>query len=246
MNTYQTNTKRGTVRCHGLLSMAALVVLGLLCTSSSAACWCAGVDEPNCIMVVPCIDVPAGEVFRITDNCMVTLTGTGGENVSTIDGQLELEGNATLRITTNNHVLTGTGYISGDDYEAMIEIGDDSDSNNLTLTSTTVIRGAMWITPNSTSTGTMTFVNNGVVEANNASDPLEICPDLLAGSGEWKVMSSANAELRLWTGSTSLTGDITVSQGTLDIDSNFETTGDLIFTGGQIEVAPNVRFVANK
>jgi hypothetical protein len=250
MSTYQANAKkRGTVRCHGLLAMTAVAGLGLaMCASSAKACWAVNTDQEikdaNC--VVDCVTVAVGVKLKIKSGGTLILTGGNNDNVSTINGDLKLEANdSILRITANDHTLAGTGSVIGEDDDAVIQIGAASEANSLTLTSTTNITGGLEIAPNGMATGTMTFVNNGVVDANKSDNPLAICTDVVAGNGDWKV-TSADAELRFWSGSTSLTGDFTVSSGTLKIYDTAETTGQLYFTHGTIEVGEGVHLTVNK
>jgi hypothetical protein len=185
------------------------------------------------------LDIEAGKILEI---------GNADGQSSTVDGSIALEGSGSVLRFVYSHSVSsnGNGFIDGNNDAARIDIGDDSDPNNTTLTSTVTISGGLQVVSGPSSTGTMTFVNNGVVEANNGSQILQINPDVVAGSGEWKV-TATDAELNFVTGSTSLTGAVTINaDGTLDIDDHVETTASLTFSNGDIEVAANKRFVANK
>jgi hypothetical protein len=243
MNVFHVSVKNGPlIRRQRVLSTVVAILGVVSCVTSARACnLTVGSGETRSIctgsLVTDCVDVAATGRIEICGGYALILTGSGGNNVSTINGSIELEGagtGAVLGIITNDHTLAGSGQIIGEDPDATIQI-----SSGLTLTSTTTIEGALQII-------TGTFMNNGTVEANgpNPGGVLDINPDVLGGSGNWKVTHS-NATLRFTTGSTSLTGDFLVSAGTLDILDDVETTGDLTFSGGQIYVAANKRFVAN-
>jgi hypothetical protein len=183
--------------------------------------------------------------LNIQDQKTLEIGSANGQS-SEINGSIALPYDESVLQIMYTHSISGSGAIDGEDDEATIQIGDDSDPNDTTLTSTTNIKGGLRIVRDSNSTGTMTFVNNGVVEANVADNPLTIQPDVVAGSGEWWV-TATDAELNFVTGSTSLTGAFTMdADGTLDIDDHVETTASLTFSNGKIEVAPYKRFVANK
>jgi hypothetical protein len=232
-----------------LLSTMALIGLWLLmCVSSTEACrdvndvW--RVNDSNTVYVEDCVHVHENASIEVWSGCVLILTGNNGDNVSTIEtgGEIKLEdGCPVLRITTNDHTFTGPGRIIGESDGGEIQIG--CNESGRTLTNATNIEGALQIISGALATNT-TFVNNGKVEANDSW--LEVYPDALgSGSGEWKVTGSGS---KLWfrRGSTSQTGDFTVSAGTLDIDATVETTGHLNFTGGQIEVAEGVHLTINK
>jgi hypothetical protein len=181
-------------------------------------------------------------------------SGTGytlrvfGSGTSTIDP------NATVQLTQSgsvlqfldSHTVSGDGKIEGSDPSAEIQIGNAATAR--TLTSTTTIEGTLKIEPGDNATATMTFFNNGTVKANGTEDGdvLDVNPDVLGGSGKWWVTTDPDAELQFTKGSTSLTGEFEVNNGTLDVLDNVETTDDLTFDGGEIHVAANKRFVANK
>lgn len=226
---------------------AALATLGLL------------VCTPRVVADCACdINVPQGTLVTIvgdlTANCMkvdgtlliasgtVTLTGNGCAT-SKIDGTVILQRTAplifgSLAFTTNDHVLKGDGAIVGQDNVTRIQV-----SGGLTLTSDITIAGALQI-----HAGAGTFKNTGLVQADDGtanSDTLVLASGTYTGSGEWKA-ASADAFLRFGFAvtATKLTGDFTVSRGTLDIDADVCTTGNLTFTGGKIDVAAGKSFKA--
>jgi hypothetical protein len=215
----------------------------------------------------------SGGIPDDTDNVIIgnnktcTLSGTAGladsldisgtlniTGVSlTVDGDSDYQHNvagtinltnstASLLFCKNDHELSGGGAIDGADYSAQIQIG--ANESGRTLTSSTNITGALQIIPGASSSST-TFTNNGVVEADEAGDMLAVSSDTLSGSGQWKVTGSGST-LQFQVGSTSLTGSFTVSDGTLDINATVETTSTLSFTGGEINVAADTHFTANK
>jgi phage baseplate assembly protein gpV len=224
----------------------AVAMIGVL-SQVTAARACNLVVDPNerrvlsgGIFVTDCVDVAATGTLVIDPNTALALNSNGGNNQSPINGAIQLtDSSSALGIIINDHEFTGSGTITGLDPGAKIVIGVGAAA--ITLTSEVDIEGTLQILNG-------TFINNGTVEANADTEGywLEIYPDVLGGSGDWKVTTSAYAELWFRTGSTLLTGNFTVSNGTLNIDENIETTADLTFSGGQIEVAANRRFVANK
>jgi hypothetical protein len=191
------------------------------------------------------VDIAAEDSNALADHITVESTGTlnveagrtltvdGSDNsVSSVDGTINLEGSGSkLVITTNNHTLVGGGSIDGQNAAAAIEI-----ATNMTLTNTAAITGNLLITPVSEATGT-TFINNGVVHANNAGT-LYIGPDSIGvSSGVWQVSTSESAVLQIDASSAnSHSGSVNVFNGLLDVDNDFATTGNLTFTGGSIDV----------
>jgi hypothetical protein len=187
------------------------------------------------------IEVEEGGTLNIPTSTILVLDNDNGPTAnSVVNGTVNLQSSgAILRLIEEDHAISGAGTIVGADPAAKIEIGTGGSSPR--LTSTTTIEGTLQIVNG-------TFFNNGTVEANATTQNyvLEIYPDVLGGSGYWNVTTNAYAELWFRTGSTSLTGQFMVSNGTLDVDDHVETTNNLTFSGGKIEVAANKRFVANK
>ena len=185
-----------------------------------------------------CVDVTSTGTIIITSTGTLILTG-GAKSTSTIDGTIELTG--TLKITQNNHTLSGQGQIEGQANSARIQVTD-----NLTLTSSITVRGALEIRA-----GSGTFQNDGVVKADDATttgsrDQLTLFTGTFNGCGEYKVdTSGATLQFRSGITATGLAADFTVSNGALDVDENVTTTGDLSFTGGAISVASGKTFQAS-
>lgn len=185
-----------------------------------------------------------GGLLTIPRGGTVVLTGGGTSLVNglirLVDGRVRDD--STFQIATTDHALIGDGSVDGEHSSAFVIIGE-----RLTLTSEITLEGLLQIVPAKQATGT-TFINNGAVDANN-SGTLELnVHNLDDGSnnvtGTWRVGTSSSAVLKVQVGSTLLTGGVTVADGTLDIDENLCTAGDLTFTGGRIDVAPGKSFTA--
>jgi hypothetical protein len=161
------------------------------------------------------------------------------------DGGIILQGAGSVLQILVSLTISGDGSIVGQDDEARIDIGADSDGTQRTLTSTITIEGALLIQRTSSATVNMTFTNNGIVEANDTDDQLEISPNVVNGTGQWIVSTDPDAKLLFSVSPTSLSGNVTVSDGTLDIDENFETSGTLTQTGGKIDVEKQNYFQAS-
>jgi hypothetical protein len=194
--------------------------------------------------------------LNIEPGMKLTLDGSTSSR-SCICGTVYLEKNAAtpptavgnLAFTTNGHELIGNGSIIGADHSCQITL----DTNSQVLRSNGVtISGALEITED-TSGGDPTntrFINDGTVSANLASGMLELDVDHLdtgtyCASGDWDV-SASSATLRFTVGSMYLCGKFSVSNGTLDIDDDVWTDGDLSFTSGTIDVANGVSFKVNQ
>jgi hypothetical protein len=173
----------------------------------------------------------------IEDDTVLEIGDDDGRS-STINGVVRLVADGSVLRFMYSHTVSGSGSITGLHSDAELQI-----TTTETLISTTTINGCLTILPVG-GAGT-TFTNNGVVDASTASSTLEIYPTALgAGSGDWRVTASG-ATLWFRVGSTSLTGDVAVSDGTLDIDENVETSGDLSQTGGVINVEAGNYFQAS-
>lgn len=190
---------------------------------------------------VDCINVESG--FTLTINAGVTLTITG-PGPSCVDHEVILEGSgSTLAFTTNDHEVTGSGKIKGQN-DAIIEI-----ASGVTFTSDVKITGRLKIQ------GTGNFTNEGSVTADDGSGALDI---MVTGTiddsatANWKVKKSG-ASLIFREEPASLQGDFTVSDGTLQAgddlapgdDIDVVTTGHLTQTGGKIIAGVNDSFVFN-
>jgi hypothetical protein len=237
-------------RRNALLSAALLAAPGLvLCAGSGRAALTA---DDDCYTVSgvwtitgkvskECVNVTSTGTIIITPTGTLCLGG-GGKSTSTIDGEIRLSG--TLKITAD-HTLVGSGSVDGQANSAAIEV-----TGGKTLTSTTTIEGNLQITEPSGGAASTTFVNGsgGVVRANNASGTLEINVDSLGVSaGDWECSaSSGSLKLNYGISAGTHSGDVTVSDGTLDVDESFTTTGDLTLSeGAAIDVAAGETFQAS-
>lgn len=176
--------------------------------------------------------------------------------VSNIDGDIVLAGSgSTLRFMYDHYVQaktddTGTGQIIGEHNSAII---DDDPENARTLTirerpsgdgDEMIIRGALTIQ--------VSLVNDSRVLANDGTaegtrDRLTLDSGTFTGSGTYEV-NTPNAFLEFDAAGVTATGlatDFAVSNGTLDIDVNVTTTGELTFTGGTITVEAGDTFRAS-
>ncbi len=180
-----------------------------------------------------------GRLF-VPDGGSLLLTGGG---TSLVDGLVVLEGlGARVTIRANGHTLAGTGSIIGEHNLATID-DDPVDSAELTVAPGFTIEGALRIC--------LDLVNNGTVRANDATmagsrDRLTLDSGRFTGSGVFDV-NTAGASLKFDATGVTATGlgaDFTVSSGTLDIDENVCTAGDLTFTSGTIDVAAGKSFKA--
>ena len=196
------------------------------------------------------ITVETGAQLDIAANCTLTLDGSGS-TTSTVDGAINLEAaGSKLAFTANSQTLTGSGNIDGCDSSATIEIAD-----GLTLTSDITIEGELQIF--GTAGGNTTrFINDtgGLVRANRVGT-LDLNVDALddgtnCSDGDWVVSSANAAILEFSVGSILLSGDFTVNvshaNGTLWIQANVATEGDLIFSDGKIQVDSGCYFKVNQ
>ena len=176
-----------------------------------------------------------------------TVDLTGGGTSQTIDGTLQLSvSGSTLSITTNGCTIDGSGKIEGRNNAARIEIAAE-DNPGISLISSIDIVGALEIAGLSAEGKTTgTFTNSGIVDADGASDDKRIIvvSGTIDGGGTWRV-SASDAEIQFDVAATGLTGIFDIDAGTLDINENVTTTGDLDFTGGTIDVAPTKAFQAS-
>lgn len=126
-----------------------------------------------------------------------------------------------------------SGTIDGQDDDAQIAI-----ANGKTLTNEITIQGALVV--DDAVAASATFANHGLVHANRTSAPwvLDVATATITDTSgnRWQASANANATLR-FSNCAALSGNITVSNGVLDIDANVCTTGTLDFSGGKIEIA---------
>ena len=187
------------------------------------------------------VTVDSGGYIDIQASGTLTLCAASTSTISQDKGIYLSSSTSTLAVSAN-HTLSGSGSVEGRDNAAQIEI-----SGNNTLTNTTTIEGALEIRA-----GSGTFVNGatGVVHANRITgdkiltlysgtiDDVYSDPD----RAEWKVSADTDAILRFSVAATGLEGDFIVHEGTLDVNANVWTTGDLDFdkassTNPKIEIA---------
>jgi hypothetical protein len=188
---------------------------------------------------VDCVGVATGARLFIMAGTL-TLTGCGGQDTSAVDGRVILNGpTSVLRIASNDHTLTGQGYVQGRHNFARIEIGSAR-----TVNSGITIEGMLQICPAPGASNT-TFVNasGGRVRANTAGT-LDVAPDVVLGAGDWQVSASGSAVLQFTTGSHCLGGDFEVDAGRLNILADVCTSGVLNFQAGEIDVAAESKFSA--
>ncbi len=250
MNTPQENLKYDTPFRRRPLLSAALAALALLVGTPRvvlAECWSITADVTlDRDKTVECVEIAYGCKLDLAGYTL-TLGGNGG-GTSTIHGTLVLsQSTSKLRIKSNDHTMTGSGYLIGEHNSATI---DDHPvyPGDLIVASGFTVAGAMQID--------LDLVNNGRVLADDGTtdedtrDTLLIASGTITGSGVWevdKLLGAYTAFLQFGSGVTSatgLTGNFAVSDGTLDIGQNVCTTGDLTFTGGTIEVAAGKSFKA--
>jgi hypothetical protein len=196
--------------------------------------------------VADTIEVQTSATLNIQASMVLTLDGSAN-STSYVEGtgRIYLQGSGSeLSFTTNDHTISyvsSAGEIVGQHDSALITL----DTNSQVLTSEIPISGALAITESGTPSDTR-FVNSSTVSANLASGTLELSVDYLDDGmcyapGDWEV-SASSAVLKFTADSTFLSGDFTVSSGTLDIDTDVWTSGSLSFTGGTIDVADGVSF----
>lgn len=230
------------------LSMAVLTVLGLL-TWPCASQACSEVDDleiEDGSMILDCVDVEDEGKLTIKKDGILILTGSGGNNTSTIDGDIELKEGGKLQIVSNDHTFIGSGNIIGEHSDAEIEIADGK-----TLVNRVTIEGCLKII-GTEGGGTTRFVNDtgGVVTAND-DGTLRIEVDALdngskRSAGDWQVIGNKASILELATASTQLSGDFTINasndEARLRILEDITTSGRMDFYEGTIEVYQNKTF----
>lgn len=156
---------------------------------------------------------------------------------SSNDGLIDLvQASATIRISAETHTINGSGSILGRLDSVAIQL-----SSGAALTNQTTIGGSLKIEPVAGATGTCFSNSTGGVVATAGGTLLVNSHVLGSGSGEWRVTGSG-ATLEFDCGSTSLSGNFTVSAGTLKIDASVCTSGNLTFSGGKIQVAAGKSF----
>ena len=181
----------------------------------------------------------------IVDGAGTVVLNGGG--TSPLNGRIELQvSGSTLRFEDNSVTLSGIGYVEGQSNGARIEIAAEN-SPGISLISSINIVGALEIAGLSADGKTTgTFTNSDIVHADGASGDKRITVEsgTIDGSGTWQV-SHSDAEIQFDVAATGLSGTFDIDAGTLDINEDVTTTGDLEFSGGTIEVAATKTFQAS-
>ena len=240
-NNSEFNDNRATSRRR--LRLAFAVCVPLFWTVSAAA-ECLEVKAGEKVVIsedqtVDCLKIAATGCLTIDPGVMLSIDGDTAHDTSTVHGTIVLAGTgATLKITQSDHTLNGQGKLVGRANNARVQI-----TGNLMLTSEITIEGALQIRA-----GSGTFSNSGLVHANRNATPwmLTLYSGTFDGAGEYKVSANSSTTLRARGGvtATGLSGRFIIEKGALDIDENVTTTGDLVQTGGTIDIAPNKTFAA--
>ena len=224
------------------LALAALVPL-FCCVSAAAECLEVKSGDKLDITVdqtVDCLKIDVDGCLKIAANVTLTIAGTAAHNESTVDGTIILAGDeATLKIIQSDHTLSGQGRLIGKSNTALIRV-----TGNLALTSSITIKGALQIRA-----GSGEFINDGLVMSRHAAeddDTLTVYSGTLKGVGTYQANRAGStlhfrANIMVGTG---FACDFNVLAGTLGIDEDVQTSGDLSFSGGTIRVAAGKTFIA--
>lgn len=187
----------------------------------------------------------AGEVYLPT-----TINGTGyayGGDLTfkssmSLAGTLRIEGSRTAFVSQNLTVASGaTVWMENSGgYQSMLKPASGT-SPTLTVSSGGLIKGA----------GEIHFAptNNGTVAARDGTLELKLggsgsgkwtaetstgrllVSGTVSGSGLWELDDNASAKIEIDAACACLTGNATFTKGTLDVDANFATSGELTFGG---------------
>lgn len=198
------------------------------------------------------LDVHAQCTLSIGANKRLELGSADGQT-SDIDGQILLTSSSSALRFMFDHTVRpksasgSPGVIVGQDPSAKID-DDPSNASTLTLAMNSsalpVISGCLTID--------CSFVNNGLVDANGAC-VFTLLSGAMTGNGEYRI-SGANATLNFAPGvtATSLNTYFNIQAGTLDVDTNVQTspsgggnTGQMRFVGGSILVDAGMYFKAS-
>ena len=192
------------------------------------------------------LDVTSSGVLNIQANKTLTLDNDDAPtDHSLIDGTVNLEGDlSVLEFIDTDHTIdfvSTKGTIAGASNTASISIG----TGNPTVTNKVIIEGALEIRAAS---GKLTNDTGGFVRANRSATPwtLTLYDGTFDGAGTYEVSTNSSAVLKFRAGvtATGLTGAVTVSNGTLEVDANVTTTGNVVQTGGTIDVDDGDTFTA--
>ncbi len=208
----------------------------------------ADVDTANDICGQLDIQGTGRVVIKISSKLTIDGNGTALTSMIAVSAKLILEtSTSVLEIKDDNHTMSGSGKIIGQDNEAVIT---DAASEKLTIDTDLTVQGALKIT--------LDMENNGTVRANDGSsgsrDTLELGGgETFTGDGDWQAYRDGTAGTRVdailkfasGVTATGLTGAFRVSAySILDVDANVCTTGNLLFDGGTIDVAVGKSFKA--
>lgn len=188
------------------------------------------------------IDVESGlsdGLLQINIGAKLALGASG--STSTVDGKLLFHtggsGDDAELVIKNDLTINGSGSIEGNLSAGLITYA--TTNYRLTIDGTVVLSGEVTVE--------CKFTNSATVEANSTSGVFVLASGSIPqGNGDWKV-TDADAKLRFQDSATggALSGDFIIG-GTLDIDQNVYTTGDLTLQeDGVIEVASGMRFKAS-
>lgn len=219
----------------------AVIPSGQTCNVNIAAA------EADSVKVEGTLNIPA--------NTKLTLDGsTNSTSFVSGLGRIYLQGSASeLNFTTTDQTISygsSPGEIIGLNDSAIISVDDDPNETLTELTNKITISGSLTI-----AVADATFDNDGIVRAdrnNGAGDQKLTCvTGTYTGSstGTYKVTASGSTLLfssTITDATTGLATNFEVVDGTLDIDVDVSTTGDLSFTGGRIEVDDDAWFRINQ
>jgi len=226
---------------HSVLSPGAVAALVLTaCATAASACTLTVSGDltiSGILDVNDCVNVTAtGRIF-LTGSGTLILNGRNGNNTSTINGRIELQGSgSTLRIATNDHTFAGSGEIQGQYCSAMIYI-----SAGKTLTNAADISGCLEIY------GPGNFVNQGTVEANGSGTLKLAVGGTLddSSAAQWRA-TAANAILKFDSSIgtlNSLEGEFVISGSSsaeIEVNQTLATTGRLNMSSGVFDLHENV------
>lgn len=207
------------------------------------------VIEADCLLTssteVESIKVELSKELTIQPSQTLTLNN-GSSSDSDVDGTITLGASSpnygNLAFKTSDHELTGNGSIDGQGNDCTITL----DTDGQVLTNNITISGALQIKesgdPNNITTS---FVNDteGLVHADiEGTLAITDIDSLGSPTGDWRVSTYEDATLNINVACMTMSGNFYVDTGTLDIDADVGTDGDLSFTSGTIDVANGVSF----
>ncbi|MFH1747858.1 MAG: hypothetical protein ABIG44_12555 [Planctomycetota bacterium] len=203
----------------------AVICEGKLCTISTADAECLGLT----VQADADLTVGTSKTLQIGANSTIT-----GDLSFASDGELHIAGSLTLSGGDSIPFAAGGEIEFQGDY-------------NLVLANGTTLSGGFLM---NRSSGSYTFVNNGKVEATEGLDVTFRNGTIQSGGqGAYPtVFKVSHADSTMEFDSTctvsNMGGDFEVTAGTLRIETDTCTTGDLTFSGGKIQVTANKVFQA--